>query len=82
MWANGMIAYTVKFVKATDECRVDKPLEAIKRKLTLVDLSPAFLILGVGISLSVFCFIVEMLSKYIVSLSWVRNSKASTATNQ
>jgi len=48
MWDVGMIP-EVKF-KLPSDCRVDKPLEAITRKLTLVDLSPAFVILGVGIS--------------------------------
>jgi len=66
MWANGMIDYMTIFLKASGECRVDKPLEAITRNLTLFDLSPAFLILGVGISLSVSCFVVEILSKYIL----------------
>ena len=71
MWDNGMINYMVRFFKASDEFRVDKPLEAITRKLTLVDLLPAFLILGVGILLSSLCFVVELLSKYILSLSRV-----------
>ena len=68
MWAHGMIEYSRRLIRVKDECRVGKPLEAITRKLTLVDLSPAFLILGVGISLSAFCFVMEMLSKYILSL--------------
>jgi len=68
MWANGMIEYTIRFFKSSGECRVDNLLEAITRKLTLVDLSPAFFILGVGISLSAFCFVLEILSKYILAL--------------
>lgn len=65
MWANGLIAYGRKALPSTDECRVDKPLQAKIRTLTLFDLSPAFLILGFGLSLSLFCFVMEMLSKYV-----------------
>ncbi len=73
MWDLGFIAKHNN--KLPKDCTVDKPLEAITRKLTLVDLSPAFVILGVGISLSAFCFVVEKLSKYIGSLSLVNGSK-------
>lgn len=48
-----------------DECGVDKPMETKKRALTLNDLSPAFLILSIGLSLSIFCFVIEILSKYV-----------------
>jgi len=51
--------------KTTDRCRVDKPPKSKTRVLTLTDLSPAFLILGVGFSLSGFGFAMEVLSKYI-----------------
>ncbi len=54
MWANGMIEYTARFLQASGECRVDKPLEAIMRQLILAD--------------SAFCFAVEILAKYILSL--------------
>ena len=48
-----------------DDCRVDKPVETKLRSLTLFDLSPAFLILGAGFLLSTFCFVIEILSKYV-----------------
>ncbi len=53
-------------VVSGDECRVDKPIETKKRALTLNDLSPAFFILSIGLSLSTFCFVIEILSKYVL----------------
>ncbi len=78
MWANGMIIrLRDQFFKSTDQCRIDKPPETKKRPLTLNDLSAAFFILGVGLSLSTFCFIIEIMSKYVFILAQHRNSKAS-----
>ena len=66
MWANGVVIYLHdQYFKPTDQCRIDKPAETEKRALTLTDFTPAFAILGVGISLSAFCFVIEILSKYI-----------------
>ena len=72
MWANGLITYGRRAFLPTNECRVHKPLEARTRTLTLFDLSPAFLILGFGLSLSTFCFAMEILSKYIFVFAWSR----------
>jgi len=67
-YASGIIAYSREEYssKSKDECRVDKPTETKKTALTLIHLSPAFLILGVGFLLSILCFIFEMLSKYVL----------------
>ncbi len=69
MWANGLIDYARRTFKSSNDCRVDKPLEARTRTLDLFDLSPAFLILGVGLLLSTFCFVMEILSKYVFHLT-------------
>ena len=53
--------------KSTDRCRVDKRPETKTRILTLTDLSPAFLILGVGLFFSGSVFFAEVLSKYILA---------------
>ena len=54
------------FSKSKDECRVDKPMETKITALTLIHLSPAFLILGVGFLLSTFCLVIEIMSKYVL----------------
>ncbi len=77
LWANGLVDYGRRTFKLTaNECRVDKPLEAKTRTLTLLDLSAAFFILGVGLSLSLFCFVVEILAKSF--FYWLGHSIAST----
>lgn len=66
MWASGLVVYSHnKDWKSTDRCRVDKPPETKTRVLTLTDFSPAFLILGFGLLLSGFVFVMEVLSKYV-----------------
>ncbi len=66
MLANGMIIHLHdQNFKSTDQCRVDKPPETKKSALTLTDSMPAFAIIGVGILLSAFCFVIEILSKCI-----------------
>jgi len=69
MWDNGMIEYGRRAFKSTNECRVDNPPKTRIRTLTLFDLSSAFFILGVGLSLSAFCFFMEILSKYVFLLA-------------
>ena len=79
MWDHGFLDHRRKTFKSPSECRVDKPLGTKTRTLTLFDLSEAFFIFGVGLSLSAFCFFVELFSKYAFLLAQgrVSNSKAS-----
>ncbi len=67
VWDNGFVAFDTKQeLMLKDDCRVDKPVETKLRSLTLNDLSPAFFILGAGFLLSTFCFVIEILSKYVL----------------
>ena len=62
LWDNGMMhRLKVQLYKATHQCSVDKPPETKTRALTLTDFSPAFAILGMGLSLSMFSFVVELI---------------------
>lgn len=65
MWENGFEERIAKFMKATKECMTDNPLKTKTRALSLTDLSVAFLVLGVGMSFSAFCFAIENISKYV-----------------
>ncbi len=65
-WANGIIAYNQKnYFRGTSQCRTDVPLETRIGSLTLLDLSPAFLILGLGLPLSFLCFLLEIIAKRV-----------------
>jgi len=54
-------AYQVDYFQATNKCRTDVPPKTRIGSLTLLDLSPAFFILGLGISLSVLSFLLEII---------------------
>lgn len=58
-------------LQPTSQCRVDRPLETKTRTLTFIDLSAAFFILGVGISISFFVFGLEILMDCI--FNWAKS---------
>ena len=61
-WANGIYSRFKKaYFQATNKCRTDVPLKTKIGPLTLLDLSPAFLVLGIGISISVLSFLLEII---------------------
>jgi len=68
MWASGTVSHMIKehFPVAT-KCRTDNPPETNIRTLTLTDLAAAFLILGIGLSLSILAFAIEILSRCVVN---------------
>ena len=68
MWASGTVSYMMRehFPVAT-KCRTDSPPETYIRTLTLTDLAAAFLILGIGLSLSILAFAIEILSRCVVN---------------
>ena len=79
MWDNGMmVRLHDQYFKSTDQCRIDKPPETKKSALTLTDVSPVFAIIGIGMLLSTFCFLVEIIFKYVIIFCVIiRSSKAS-----
>lgn len=66
MWANGMVEYGRKFFKSTNECRLETKPKAKTRTLTLFDLSAAFFILGIGISLSAFASLLNFCPSILI----------------
>ena len=65
-WANGIIAhYKNTYFHGASQCRTDVPPKTRIRSLTLIDMSPAFFILGLGILLSSLCFLLEIIVTYI-----------------
>ena len=61
-WANGIYSrYKKAHFQATNKCRTDVQPKTRIGSLTLLDLSPAFLILGIGTSLSVLSFLLEII---------------------
>ena len=54
-----------KYFPTTDKCRTDVPPETKTRSFTLLDLTAAFFIFGVGISLSVLAFLIEMMINFV-----------------
>lgn len=67
LWANGRIAYDRKsYFHGTGQCRTDDPPKTRIGSLTLLDLSPAFFILGLGVPLSVLFFLLEILAKKVL----------------
>ena len=74
--SSGIIAlYKLRHMPSTDECNTDVPPETKTRSLNLTDLAPAFLILGIGLSLSTLEFLIETLIKYLKIL--ISNSNIS-----
>jgi len=62
-----MVAFTKKsYFPSTQKCRTDVPPETQTRALTLLDLAPAFLIFGIGLSLAFLSFLVEVVVYYIL----------------
>lgn len=67
-WEYGFILHSREQDYKSKMCRVDNPMETEKRALTLNDLSSAFIILVVGLSITTFCFVIEILSKVCFDL--------------
>lgn len=68
MWASGTVSHMERehFPVAT-KCRTDNPPETNIRTLTLTDLAAAFLILGIGLSLSILAFAIEILHSCVIN---------------
>ena len=63
--ASGIIAlYKLRHMPSTNECNTDVPPETKTRSLNPTDLAPAFLILGIELTLSMLAFFIEVLAKY------------------
>jgi len=61
MNAAGIVAHNKnKFFPSSRQCRTDVSSENSKRPLTLFDLTAPFLIVGVGLSLSILAFLIEV----------------------
>ena len=66
MHASGIVAlYKQRHMPITNQCNTDVPPETKTRSLNLTDLAPAFLILGIGLSLSIVAFSVEIMANYL-----------------
>jgi len=82
LWSGGLISYfRNKYFPSTDQCRVDAAPDSNCKPLTLVDLSPAFFVLGIGISLSILAFLLERINHYYFLikndlLTWTRLTKS------
>jgi len=59
--------YKKKYFPSTKQCRTDIPPETKTQSLTLVEFGAAFMILGVGLTLSLLAFLTEIISKYFSS---------------
>ena len=59
-WDHGYVSFwRNKYAPIVPECRVDLPAESKMKPMTLNDLAAAFLILGVGLTLSCLLFLIE-----------------------
>ena len=65
-WENGILNHLfAKFTPKIDKCMVDKSDPPKLSPLKLIDLSSAFLILGIGYGLSLVAFLFEMCRKFL-----------------
>ncbi len=61
-----MVALIKKsYFPSTQKCRTDVPPETKTRVLTLLDLAPAFLIFGIGLSISLIAFLIEIIANCV-----------------
>lgn len=61
-----MVALIKKsYFPSTQKCRTDVPPETKTRVLTLLDLAPAFLIFGIGLSISFIAFLIEIIANCV-----------------
>ena len=64
MAQNGLIAYLKKkYIPPSDQCRVDKTPDAKLQAVKLNELAIVYLILGVGLTLSVVAFLMDIVVK-------------------
>lgn len=68
MWASGTVSYMMrKNYPLATTCRTDNPPETKIRPLALADLAAAFFILGIGLSLSILGFVIEIWFRWMIN---------------
>lgn len=70
LWGSGIVNYMIsQAVDSTKQCRVDDKPKTKVQVLKLVDLAAVFVLIGLGLTLSVLVFIFEIIVSYGSRLS-------------
>ena len=65
--------YRKKYFPPTPKCRTDTPPETEAHSLNLFELGSAFLILGIGLSISILAFLMEITVKCFIGRKLFKN---------